>query len=298
VTTLARRVRDLEVQLRELRASKRAAHTTVTSGRLIAQGRDGHTIEIDATDRNPSISWNDPQNNELGVINAVTGDRPELIMSTGPIALDDDGGNLVRWYTWIGQDSDGYDAWEAGCAPDSGPGDDIGGHVYLDRSTGQLIYLDPVDGTQSTTVQCAPTYVTTYGNLVVIPLLTTAPAQEWQNGSGTVTAQMSPTGDLTLTGGLTATGVNTSTLVAGDFASGTVTITPSAPNTPTSATIGGFNLHGSVFRGQATAATSVPGTTVTGVGITGASATGATVWITRTNTTATVVNWEVRGTST
>ena len=80
-----------------------------------------------------------------------------------------------------------------------------------------------------------------------------------------------------------------------NWAIGTTSITPSAANTPTSAGITGLNLKGSTFFGYATAATSVPGTGVTGVGITAYTATGATLWVTRTNTTATVVNWMVIG---
>jgi hypothetical protein len=84
-------------------------------------------------------------------------------------------------------------------------------------------------------------------------------------------------------------------LRAGNWAMGTTTITPSAVNTPTSASITGLNLMGSTFLGYATAVTAVPGSAVTGVGITNVTATGATLWVTRTNTTATVVNWMVIG---
>lgn len=86
-------------------------------------------------------------------------------------------------------------------------------------------------------------------------------------------------------------GVLTST----NIAYGQVTITPSAANTPTSALVSGLGLRGSTFYGWATAQSVVPGSQVTGVGITGISSTGCTVWATRTNTTATVVNWLVIG---
>ncbi|MER8220349.1 hypothetical protein ABTZ58_07075 [Streptomyces sp. NPDC094143] len=84
-------------------------------------------------------------------------------------------------------------------------------------------------------------------------------------------------------------------LTAKNWAIGSTTITPAAANTPTSASITGLNLLGSTFFGFATAATAVPGSTVTGVGITAVTATGATLWATRTNTTATTVNWMVIG---
>lgn len=83
---------------------------------------------------------------------------------------------------------------------------------------------------------------------------------------------------------------------AGDFKipqiqRGSVTITPTAANTPTS-----FDLtFPKEFSGTptviVTAATSVPGTTVLGAGVNSVSKTGCKIWATRTNTTDTVVNW-------
>lgn len=72
---------------------------------------------------------------------------------------------------------------------------------------------------------------------------------------------------------------------------GTVSITPSAENTPTSKVV----TFSSPFPGNPsvtlTPQTSVPGTTVLGVGTSARSTTDVTVWVTRTNTTATVVHW-------
>ncbi|MFE4697297.1 hypothetical protein ACFRIC_09405 [Streptomyces sp. NPDC056738] len=84
-------------------------------------------------------------------------------------------------------------------------------------------------------------------------------------------------------------------LTAGNMAFGQVSITPSAANTPTSINVTGLSLQGTTFLGYASAATTVPGTQVTGVGATSPSSTGLTVWATRTNTTATLVNWWVFG---
>lgn len=72
---------------------------------------------------------------------------------------------------------------------------------------------------------------------------------------------------------------------------GSVRITPSAANTPTSMAI----TFEKEFSGTPTVIvspyTAVPGTVVTGVGVNGASKTGCTIWVTRTNTTETVVHW-------
>jgi hypothetical protein len=76
---------------------------------------------------------------------------------------------------------------------------------------------------------------------------------------------------------------------------GQVSITPSAANAPTSATVTGLGLMGTTFYGLATSSTIVPGTVVTGVSTTNVTADGLTVWVTRTNTSATFVNWMVIG---
>lgn len=72
---------------------------------------------------------------------------------------------------------------------------------------------------------------------------------------------------------------------------GNVNITPSAANTPTSKVV----TFARQFSGSpdivASAHTSVPGTTVLGVGTASRSATECTIWLTRTNTTATTINW-------
>lgn len=84
-------------------------------------------------------------------------------------------------------------------------------------------------------------------------------------------------------------------LTAANIAYGQITINPSAANTPTSQAVTGLTVAGSSFYGFATAQTTVPGSQVTGVGTTSVSSSGLTVWVTRTNTTATVVNWMVMG---
>lgn len=97
---------------------------------------------------------------------------------------------------------------------------------------------------------------------------------------------------LTVTGNATVNGV----LTAKNRVVGTVTITPSAANTPTSQAVTfPAALTGSTFYGVACAATTVPGTQVTGVGIASESSTGCTLYVTRTNTTATIIRYIVEG---
>jgi len=85
-----------------------------------------------------------------------------------------------------------------------------------------------------------------------------------------------------------------------NMAYGTVTITPSAANTPTSSNVTGLNVKGATFFAFTSPVTSRPGSTGTPDGVTGTSAngissTGLTVWLNRQNTTATSVNWMVIG---
>lgn len=74
-------------------------------------------------------------------------------------------------------------------------------------------------------------------------------------------------------------------------AHGEVTITPVA-NTPTSQPIlFPVGMFAAAPRVALTPATTVPGTQVLGVGIADVTSAGATVWLTRTNTSATTVHW-------
>lgn len=110
--------------------------------------------------------------------------------------------------------------------------------------------------------------------------------------SGDIPARIVLTTDVG--GGQPVAGVE-AILKADNWAIGTTTITPSAANTPTSLAVTGLNVKGSTFYAFAAPQTAAPGTNVTGVGTNGVTGSGLTVWVTRTNTTPTVVNWMVIG---
>jgi hypothetical protein len=84
-------------------------------------------------------------------------------------------------------------------------------------------------------------------------------------------------------------------MTASNIAYGTVAITPAAANTPTSANITGLNVAGNTFVGFASPVTTAPGTVVTGTSTINVTSTGLTVWLTRTTTATTSVNWMVIG---
>ncbi|MEU0171594.1 hypothetical protein ABZ214_40140 [Streptomyces iakyrus] len=83
-------------------------------------------------------------------------------------------------------------------------------------------------------------------------------------------------------------------LKADNIAIGTTTITP-VPNKPTSVTLTGGLIKGANHRAFVTPVTSVPGDQVLGVGVTGVSASGLTIWLHRSNSTKTSVNWMIMG---
>ncbi|GGW15741.1 hypothetical protein GCM10018980_51950 [Streptomyces capoamus] len=84
-------------------------------------------------------------------------------------------------------------------------------------------------------------------------------------------------------------------LQAQSWAIGNVQIIPSAANTPTSVSVTGLNVVGDTFYAFAQARTSVPGTQVTGVGTASPSSSGLTIWLTRTNTTTTTIDYFLVG---
>lgn len=77
----------------------------------------------------------------------------------------------------------------------------------------------------------------------------------------------------------------------GQIDSGRETIVPSAANTPTSKTITFGKTFIAAPNVVVTTESTVPGTIVTGVGVTDITTTGCKLWVTRTNTTQTIVNW-------
>lgn len=76
---------------------------------------------------------------------------------------------------------------------------------------------------------------------------------------------------------------------------GRVMITPSAADTPTGVSVvfsvGRFTVPPRV---QVTAATALPGTVVKGVGYSGTTSAGTTIYLTRSNTAETAVDWNAK----
>jgi hypothetical protein len=85
-----------------------------------------------------------------------------------------------------------------------------------------------------------------------------------------------------------------SPITAQEVQSGTVSITPTAANTPTSVAVTFPRPFRATVRAvQVTPNTTVAGTVVTGWGATGLTATGFTAWVTRASTASTDLFWTV-----
>lgn len=78
------------------------------------------------------------------------------------------------------------------------------------------------------------------------------------------------------------------------WAYGSVNIIPVA-NTPTSVSVTGLTLDGDNFYAFTQAHTGTPGTQVLGTGVSGVGSAGITVWLTRTNTTITTIDYAIIG---
>lgn len=92
---------------------------------------------------------------------------------------------------------------------------------------------------------------------------------------------------LSVTGDITTYG----SVVAKNIAAGSVSITPSAANTPTSKSVSFGKTFPSAPQVVVTPESSVAGTTLTGWAVTNITTTGFTAWVTRGNTTSTTLHW-------
>lgn len=216
----------------------------------------------------------------VGRLRLYAADGQTLLAELGP--TPDSGGGLTTWGLQAGDDTP----------------------VSATLSSGSLTF-QPSDPDDAGGVPASLNYSALSGLGTSLQMASgTAKPSDWQAivDLGSVTDGGVPTvivGGFREVGGVGESGAANAivqgVLTAANIAYGTATITPSAANTPTSMTISGLGLSGSSFYAQVTPQTTVPGTQVTGVGASGVSGNGLTLWVTRTNTTATIVNWLVIG---
>jgi hypothetical protein len=245
-TTLARKIQALERQVAELRASRRAAYTTVTEGaiKIVPPGSDvpAAIMASDLGDGSSGFQANSMDGSTYARLEA------------GEITFGSPG--TTQFY------------------PTGVTGTATGGELHLQSG---LIY----GGAQAHIILASgdsPLAIANGSNGA--PMI----SLEWDGSSGGADMIVDVSG----------------VLLPRNMAWGTATITPTAANTPISATVGGLNVRGGTFYGFASASTITPGSTtanngVTGVSTSSVSSTGLTVWLTRQSVAATPVNWLVIG---
>lgn len=260
---------------------------------LLLEGNNGALLYLDPDSTYPNLRFtNDDQSNEA-VINVVetTAGAADLGMNSGQFSGN--GFTDLKWRTFLGSDF-----WVAERLRDSNNATVIGGRVHLDADDAQIGFLDTTGTTPNTLLFISSGLAHLSGGRLLVAAPASSSSAMWVDAA---------TGH---TGNLIRASVNGTEkfkvdkdglMTASNIVSGSVTITPSAAHTPTSALVT-YSVTGSTFHGFATANTTVPGVRtpagfqgVTGVSVSSVTATSMLVWVNRENTTATTVNWQVRG---
>ncbi|MGW6739732.1 hypothetical protein ACWGDX_03115 [Streptomyces sp. NPDC055025] len=143
-TDMARRVAALEREVRELRAARRAAHTTVTTGSTRFIGASGWELILDPSSELPIIYFRDPEGAEMAALN-TTGEtgRPGYNLSSG--LIPDDIAPDWRWVTFGGAASAG-DNFVTARFQDSDVNRQLGGWLYLGAGAVQFGTIDTAAG--------------------------------------------------------------------------------------------------------------------------------------------------------
>ncbi|MFJ8109998.1 hypothetical protein [Streptomyces sp. NPDC096132] len=257
-TTMARKVRALEREVRELRAARRLTSATIGNVRTAA---DGGRVELAQSSQSVRVYAED----------GVT-----VLAELGPQA-DGAGGLWTRGFqdpynmaTLLGA---GTIVWR----PVADGLIAVPASAYYDTDTAQYANLTFTSGSVADT---------DHRLLLILESVFAAglPRAYFQGENSTLC-------------GVDVLG----TLTASNIVTGSVAITPSAANTPTSVTVSGLNVPGTVLRAFTTIANPAPGFTaatngVTGSGYTNLTSSGMTVWATRQSTTAVTIIWGIIGT--
>ncbi|CQR59172.1 hypothetical protein [Streptomyces leeuwenhoekii] len=265
---------------------------------LLLQGNNGAILWLDPDSAYPNLRFtNAAQTNSAYVnVSETSPGAADLGLTSG--VFTGSGFSDMKWRTFMGNDFAVIERIRNADDQYS-----VGGRFFLSGTSASLGYRDSGGTSQSSTlfVQAGHAFVSG-GRFSVQPPASSSSAVLVSVAAGHTGNLLNLTVD-----GATRMNVdkdgNTDIkgiMTAGNIASGTITITPSAAHTPTSASVNFGPLKGTTFRGYATAVTTVPGvrTPVGAQGVTGVSVSSVTsssmlVWVNRENTTATVINWMV-----
>ncbi|MER6860761.1 hypothetical protein, partial [Streptomyces pilosus] len=265
------------------------------------QGTSGAQIWLNPEATYPYLRFTNAALTNGAVINVVenTPGSANLGMNSG--TFTGSGYTNMKWRAFLGEDF-----WAAERIRDNQQSIIIGGRILMDATSAIFGYVDTTTTGTDATTRYSPGVITHRARASIQPTAGGAESSLYvQSGPGQTgnllslynTAAAGYRMQVDLAGNASIAG----TLSAGNIATGTVTITPSAAHTPTSSLVN-FQVTGSNVRAFVSAQTTVPGvrTPVGASGVTGVGASSITnnsmlVWVNRENTTATVVHWMVIG---
>ncbi|MFM9373282.1 hypothetical protein [Streptomyces sp. Da 82-17] len=270
---------------------------------LALRGSSGAILQLDPDATYPALKLSNAARTEFAFINVVEdpSGSVNLMLNTSPYTAS--GNTDMRWRQYMGNDFAVIERFR-----DSTSGV-IGGRLDLRAAVAALGYYDYTGATTFADFALTPNLGKVRGRLNVKPnagdantvvLVESAAGHTgylmrlYNTDAGTYRLTVDLAGNTTVGG----------VLKAGNIATGSVSITPSAANTPTSFTLSGLNVAGTTFHGFVTANTTVPAPStgsggtpngVNSVSISSVSGSGATIWVNRQNTTNTTVNWMIVG---
>ncbi|MEU1908351.1 hypothetical protein [Streptomyces hygroscopicus] len=266
------------------------------------EGTSGAIIWIDPDSTYPNLRFYtaDGANSAyINIVEASPGDA-DIGITSGKFTAT---GGDMRWRTFFGRDF-----WTAERIRASNDTVNIGGRIFMSGTTASIGYQDATSATQRGDVIFSPGNALLRARLQNTPPASALAAIYSETAAGHTGLMMGLYNTdaaayrfrVDLAGNTTIGGV----LNAPNIATGSVSITPSAANTPTSFVLSGLNVAGSTFRGFVTANTTVPAPStgsggapngVNSVAISSVASGGATIWVNRQNTTNTTVNWMIVG---
>ncbi|MER8083854.1 hypothetical protein ABTZ57_01495 [Streptomyces sp. NPDC094048] len=234
ITTMSRKIAALQRELRELRAAKRAAYTTVTNGKTTYASEDGWEIVMDPGNFVPIVYFRDPAGAEIAALNSTTAPgQAGFNLSSGPFA--DDTAPDWRWVTYGGQAGGTLSNWVTARFQTSDPTRQIGGWAYLDPSVVQYGLVNTDTGVNQL-LHIANSIASVSGaRLIVSPPASNAPgalvaAAAGHTGTllalfrgGVTMANVTAAGDAAFAGQLTAQTLNIgsgSSSIGGDLTVG------------------------------------------------------------------------------
>jgi hypothetical protein len=271
---------------------------------VLLKGTNGSLMVMDPNATYPNLRMTNASGSNQAVINVVENAPGSANLGMNSGTFTGNGFTDMKWRLFMGADFGVIERIR-----DSNNATAVGGRLVLTNTNAQLNYTDTTGATQSAYFSVVAGQATTQARASIQPVVGDSQpvvfVQSATGHTGHLLRLYNPDAaayrfSVDLQGNTTVGGV----LTAGNIATGSVVITPSANNTPTSFLLTGINVKGTTFTGFVTANTTAPAPSlgagsvpngVNSVSISSVTGTGATIWVNRQNTTNTTVNWMIVG---